>query len=121
MRLRNRILGFGAALVGVAAVTLTVLAVTGRGSESQTVSVFPIPGGRVAAPQTQITFRGVMTGHIGQVIVTGSRTGRHRGRVVADSDGQGASFLPTKPFVPGEEVTVKTQLHIPGTRDGTFH
>ncbi len=121
MRLRSRLLGFGAALAGVAAATLTVLAVTGRGSENQSVSVFPIPGARVAAPQTQITIRGVMSGHIGPVIVTGSQTGRHRGRVFADSDRQGASFLPTKPFAPGERVTVKTQLHIPGTRAGTFH
>src|SRR5690348_10783944 len=101
MRLRSRILGFGAALAGVAAVTLTVLAVVGRGSESQMVSVFPIPGGRVAAPQTQISFRGVMSGHLGQLIVTGSQTGRHRGRVLADSDGEGASFLPAKAFAPG--------------------
>jgi arylsulfotransferase ASST len=100
---------------------LTVLAVTGRGSESQSISVFPIPGGRVAAPQTQITFRGVMSGHLGRVIVIGSRTGRHRGRVIADSDRQGASFLPAKPFAPGEVVTVRTKLHIPGTRAGTFH
>jgi Arylsulfotransferase (ASST) len=121
MRLRSRILGFAAALVGVVAATLTVLAVTGRGSENLTVSVFPIPGGRVAAPQTQITFRGVMSGHIGRVIVTGSSTGRHTGRVIADSDRQGASFLPAKPFAPGEVVTVKTTLHIPGTRAGTFH
>jgi arylsulfotransferase ASST len=121
MRLRNRILGFVAALAGVAAAALTVLAVTGRGSESQMVSVFPIPGGRVAAPQTQISFRGVMSGHVGRVIVTGSKTGRHRGRVIADSDGQGASFLPAKPFAPGEVVTVRTGLQIPGTRAGTFH
>jgi hypothetical protein len=119
--LRNRILRSGAALAGVAAVTLTALAVTGRGSETDSVSVFPIPGGRVAAPQTQITFRGVPRGHLGRVIVTGSSTGRHTGRVLADSDGQGASFLPTKPFAPGEVVTVRTKLHILGTRAGTFH
>jgi hypothetical protein len=111
----------GATLAGVAAATLAALAVTGRGSESQSVSVFPIPGGRVAAPQTQITFRGVKSGHVGRVIVTGSRTGRHTGRVIADSDGQGASFLPAKPFAPGEAVIVRTTLQIPGTRAGTFH
>jgi hypothetical protein len=83
--------------------------------------VFPIPGGRVAAPQTQITLRGVTRGHVGRVIVTGSSTGRHNGRVVFDSDGQGASFLPAKPFAPGERVTVRTNLNIRGARDGTFH
>ncbi|HJS93962.1 MAG TPA: arylsulfotransferase family protein [Solirubrobacteraceae bacterium] len=119
--MRSRILRSGAALAVVAAVTLTALAVTGRGSETDSVSVFPIPGARVAAPQTQITFRGVARGHLGQVVVTGSSSGRHTGRVFEDSDGQGASFLPTKPFAPGEVVTVRTKLHIPGTRAGTFH
>jgi hypothetical protein len=94
--------------------------VAGRGSESDPVTVFPIPGGRVAAPQTQITLRGVTRGHVGRVIVTASRTGRHTGRVVFDSDGQGASFLPAKPFAPGERVTVRTALNIRGARAGTF-
>jgi hypothetical protein len=121
MRSSRRILGFAAVLAGVAVATLAALAVTGRGSEVQSVSVFPIPGGRVAAPQTQITFRDVKSGHIGPVLVTGSRTGRHTGRVIADSDGDGASFLPAKPFAPGELVTVRTKLQIPGTRAGRFH
>ena len=84
------------------------------------VSVFPIPGARVAAPQTQITFRGVAVAHLGSVLVTGSRTGRHTGRLVADSDGQGGSFLPATPFAPGEVVTVQTNLHIRDAPDGTF-
>lgn len=120
MRSRSRIVGLVVALGGVAAVPLAALAVTGRGSEAQSVSVFPIPGGRVAAPQTQITLRGVARGHVGRVIVTGSSTGRHTGRMVFDSDGQGASFLPAKPFAPGELVTVRTKLHIQGARAGTF-
>jgi arylsulfotransferase ASST len=83
--------------------------------------VFPIPGGRVASPQTQIAFRGISPGQIGRVVVMGSRSGRHTGRVEADSDGRGASFLPAKPFAAGELVTVKTQLDIGGVRGGTFH
>ncbi|HUA49068.1 MAG TPA: arylsulfotransferase family protein [Solirubrobacteraceae bacterium] len=89
-------------------------------SSAPLVSVFPIPGGRVAAPQTQITFRGVPRREIGRVVVTGSRSGRHSGRLEADSDGQGASFLPAKPFTPGEVVTVRTSLPIRGVRGGTF-
>ena len=84
------------------------------------VSVFPIPGARVAAPQTQITFRGVGVAHVGSVLVTGSRTGRHMGRLVADSDGQGGSFLPATPFAPGEVVTVQTNLHLRDAAAGTF-
>ena len=101
-----------------AAVGLTL---GGCGSKTQLVSAFPIPGGRVATPQTQIVFRGVRGGHVGRVVVTGSQTGRHVGRVVKDSDGRGASFLPTKPFAPGEMVKVKTKLRIRGARAGAFH
>jgi len=85
------------------------------------VSVFPIPGARVASPQTQIAFRGISPGQIGRVVVTGSRSGRHTGRLEADSDGQGASFLPAKPFDPGELVTVRTRMDVRGVRGGTFH
>jgi Arylsulfotransferase (ASST) len=91
------------------------------GSRPRLVSVFPIPGARVAAPQTQITFRGIPLRQIGQVVVTGSRSGRHTGRFEADSDGQGASFLPAKPFTPGELVTVRTRMRIRGVSSGTFH
>ena len=82
--------------------------------------MFPIPGARVASPQTQITFRGMPVRDLGSVIVTGSRSGRHAGRIVSDSDGEGGSFLPSKPFVPGEVVTVRTRLHIRAARTGTF-
>jgi Arylsulfotransferase (ASST) len=84
------------------------------------VSVFPIPGSRVATPQTQIAFRGVSPAGLGTVSVVGSRTGPHPGHMVGDSDGQGASFLPDKPFRPGEEVTVRTGLDVPGGQSGDF-
>ncbi|MCW2506459.1 MAG: ArsR family transcriptional regulator [Actinomycetia bacterium] len=84
------------------------------------VSVFPIPGSRVATPQTQIAFRGVSPAGLGPVTVVGSRTGTHRGRVEGDSDGNGASFLPAQPFRPGERVTVSTGLQVQGGASGTF-
>jgi hypothetical protein len=95
--------------------------VAGCGSSARPVSVFPIPGDRVASPQTQIAFRGISPRLIGRVVVSGSRSGRHAGRLEADSDGQGASFLPAKPFVPGELVTVRTRMNVGGARGGTFH
>ncbi len=55
------------------------------------------------------------------MVVTGSRSGRHTGRLEADSDGLGASFLPAKPFAAGELVTVRTRLEVRGVRGGTFH
>ncbi len=90
------------------------------GSAPVVVSVFPSPGDRVASPQTQIAFRGLPIGQLGKIVVTGSRSGRHAGRVLADSDGRGGSFLPAKPFLPGEAVTVRTALRIDGARNGTF-
>ena len=105
---------------GAWAVVLAVLCLAGCGSSARSVSVFPIPGGRVASPQTQIAFRGISPSRIGRVVVTGSRSGRHAGQLEADSDGQGASFLPTKPFDPGELVTVRTRMDVRGVRGGTF-
>src|ERR1700761_2679497 len=84
------------------------------------VDVFPIPGGHVAAPSTQITFRGIPASQLGTISVTGSKSGSHPGRVLADSDGDGASFIPTTPFKAGETVTVHTGLDIVGGSAGTY-
>ncbi len=84
------------------------------------VSVFPIPGGRVAAPSTQITFRGVPGNQLGAIAVAGSVSGAHTGRIVADSDGDGASFIPSQSFKAGETVTVTTGLSITGGNGGTY-
>ncbi|HEX3830331.1 MAG TPA: hypothetical protein VHW04_00100, partial [Solirubrobacteraceae bacterium] len=85
--------------VAVVMVALACLGAPGvsRGATSP-VDVFPVPGGRVAAPGSQITFRGLPAGQVGPVSVTGSESGAHAGSLVADSDGQGASFVPSTPF-----------------------
>ena len=85
------------------------------------VSVFPIPGGRVAAPSTQLTFRGVPADQLGPISVSGSNSGAHTGRIVADSDGSGASFIPSQPFKAGETVTVTTGLTIVGGNRRHLH
>jgi Arylsulfotransferase (ASST) len=107
------------ALVGVAAV-LIGLWLEGCRSNAPAVSAFPIPGGRVASPQTQIAFRGVAVSRLKNLVVTGSRSGRHAGRLLSDSDRRGGSFLPAEPFVPGEVVTVRTGIRIVGAPRGTF-
>ncbi len=84
------------------------------------VAAFPIPGTHYNRPKTQITFRGIAADQIGQVLVVGSKTGVHTGRLEADSDGRGASFIPTKRFAPGERVTVGTHLEVLGGNHGTF-
>ena len=66
------------------------------------------PGERVlgASPETTITFRGAGAGAFDDVVVTGSRSGRHDGRLTEHADGDGAAFVPAEPFTPGERVTV---------------
>jgi hypothetical protein len=72
------------------------------------LAVFPIPGTTTATTQTQISFRG--TAKPGPVTVTGSRSGRHAGRLRVHSDKAGASFLPNRPFRPGETVSVRSRV-----------
>jgi len=84
------------------------------------VRTVPIPGSRFASPHTQLAFRGVPAGALGAIVVTGSRSGVHAGRVEGDSDGQGASFLPSVAFKPGEVVTVTTGLDLVGAASGTL-
>jgi hypothetical protein len=119
IRSRRRHARLAAAVVLVAAAAVIVPA-TAAQAASAPVSVFPIPGGRVAAPSTQITFRGVPASRLGAISVTGSKSGTHTGRVVADSDGDGGSFLPSQPFKAGETVTVSTGLTIVGATAGAY-
>ncbi|MDQ6816829.1 MAG: hypothetical protein M3018_05400, partial [Actinomycetota bacterium] len=84
------------------------------------MSVFPSPGTKYNQPQTQITFRGIPASQIGQVTVLGSKSGTHTGTIGADSDGDGGSFLPSKPFAAGETVTVTTALNILRGNKGKF-
>lgn len=84
------------------------------------VAVYPSPGTQYNLEGTQITFRGIAAGRIGTLSVVGSLTGAHTGRIEADSDGDGGSFLPDKPFKAGEKVTVTTALNVIGGQAGKF-
>lgn len=74
------------------------------------MTVSPLAGSRDASPRTQISFLGVPIDRIGAVSVVGSRTGSHPGRLAAYSQGDGASFLPSRPFAEGERVTVRARV-----------
>jgi hypothetical protein len=87
---------------------------------SPAVNVFPSPGSKAATPGTQIAFRGIPASQIGSIQVVGSKSGRHTGQIVPDSDGNGGSFLPSAPFSNSETVTVTTQLNVLGARNGDF-
>jgi hypothetical protein len=82
--------------------------------------VFPIPGSQVAAPGTQIVFRGITPYGLSSVSVSGSVTGEHPGSIRGDSDAGGGSFVPDKPFKPGEIVTVTTSLNLVGAPSGAY-
>jgi hypothetical protein len=105
--------------LGVKALGGLLAAVAGTAA-APVVYTYPIPGGRVASPATQIAFRGLPIARLGSITVTGSRSGRHSGRIEADSDGDGGSFIPARRFAPGEVVTVRTALRIAGGAGGRF-
>jgi hypothetical protein len=79
------------------------------------LSVSPLPGTRVAEPAAQISLLGAPAGAISAVSVTGSRSGRHAGRLIAYSQGDGASFVAARPFWAGEHVAVRGNVEVSGS------
>jgi Arylsulfotransferase (ASST) len=84
-----------------------------------TLSVSPLPDSRDAGPRTQISMLGAPPGAISRVRVRGSRSGSHPGQLRPYSQGDGASFLSSRPFRIGETVTVRGRERI-GTRTRSF-
>ncbi len=78
------------------------------------LTVTPLPGSRDASPLTQISMVGAPAAALSALRVTGSRSGAHRGRLEAYSQGDGASFLPTHPFKPGERVSIRATVAAAG-------
>jgi hypothetical protein len=76
------------------------------------VTVSPLPGTPDASPATQISFLGAPGTEVADVRVVGSRSGRHPGSLRAYSTGTGQSFLPTHPFLAGEQVTVHARVRV---------
>jgi hypothetical protein len=74
------------------------------------VTVSPAPETRDASANTQVSLLGVPASDLADVTVTGSRSGPHPGRLEAYSQGDGASFLPSRPFDEGELVSVHATL-----------
>src|SRR5690606_5021279 len=63
---------------------------------------------------TTISFRGALPAQLGDVTVVGSVTGTHAGDLRTHRDGAGVTFVPDRPFEPGEEVTVTTGATLVG-------
>ncbi len=74
------------------------------------VTVTPAPESMDASYLAQISFLGVPASDIADIVVNGSRSGHHTGRLEPYSQGDGGSFLPSKPFDQGEIVTVHAVL-----------
>ena len=95
---------------------LSLLATPGLGwllagaqASAATVAISPLPGTPTALPQTQISFLGASAKSLSSISVVGSSSGRHSGRLRSYSSTTGVSFLPSKPFTPGEHVTVRAR------------
>ena len=74
------------------------------------VDVSPEPETDTANPHTQVSFLGAPATDIREVSVVGQHSGDHPGRLAAYSQGDGASFVPDKPFDAGERVTVRAVI-----------
>ena len=79
------------------------------------VTVSPLPGSRDASPWTQISLLGVPARDLTVTSVSGSRSGAHPGHLEAYSQGDGASFVPSQAFLPGERVTVRARARVGGS------
>jgi hypothetical protein len=74
------------------------------------VAVSPLPGSYDASPRTQISLLGAPPSDLSAVSASGSSSGSHPGRLLAYSQGDGASFVPARPFASGETVTVRGRV-----------
>jgi Arylsulfotransferase (ASST) len=83
------------------------------------LSVSPLPDSYDASPYTQISLLGAPISAISSISVHGSKTGSHSGHLRGYSQGDGASFVPSRPFRPGEMVTVRGEVR-EGSREQRF-
>jgi hypothetical protein len=89
-------------------------------SVAASVHVYPSPGTSTISPTQEISFRGVSASALPTLKVTGSVTGTHAGRWVAQSDGEGATWEPSTHFRAGEQVTVTSSVAVSGTNGHDF-
>jgi hypothetical protein len=78
------------------------------------LAVSPQPGSSAASSRSQISLLGASVHAISGVRVSGSRTGSHPGRLRGFSQGDGASFVPSRPFASGERVSVRGKVSAGG-------
>ena len=74
------------------------------------LAVSPLPDSYDASPNSQISLLGAPPQALVGVRVSGSETGSHPGRLLGYSQGDGASFVASNSFRPGETVTVRGEV-----------
>ncbi len=74
------------------------------------LAVSPLPDSYYASAYTQISLLGAPIGDLSDVRVSGSGTGADGGHLRGYSQGDGASFVPSRLFRAGETVTVHGRL-----------
>jgi hypothetical protein len=79
-----------------------------------TFALSPQPDTPDASPRTQISFLGGPPRALGPITVIGSRSGQHPGRLRSYVAAPGASFVPNRPFLPGETVRVRVDAKAGG-------
>jgi Arylsulfotransferase (ASST) len=105
-----------AALAAVPGATLLALGVSvallvaTAAAHATPVTISPLAGTPDASPLTQISFLGAAAGQIRNISVVGSRSGSHTGRLKSYASATGASYLPSRPFVTGERVSVRATV-----------
>ncbi len=86
------------------------------------LAVSPLPDSYDASAGTQVSMVGAPASALSRVSASGSISGPHPGSLRAYSQGDGASFVPSKPFVPGETVTVHGRVSThSGASSFAFH
>jgi hypothetical protein len=73
------------------------------------VVISPLPGTPTAMPATQISFLGASAASLSHMQVVGSRSGHHSGQLRSYSSASGVSFMPSRPFLANEHVTVRAR------------
>jgi hypothetical protein len=81
--------------------------------------VQPFPDTPDASPNTNIGFPALAPGQISALTVTGSRSGPHRGRLIAVPSGHGSAWVSQRPFTDGERVWVRATLSSPAAGTAT--
>jgi Arylsulfotransferase (ASST) len=78
------------------------------------LAVSPLPDSLDASYATQISLLGYPVSDLSSISVSGSSSGGHSGRLEAYSQGDGASWVPSKAFNSGETVVVRGKILLAG-------